>query len=161
MSTHAVKIDVVATGATANAYTTIVGLKMGATSGHHATLRRLVVGGGGGVAEALLVSVRIKLATIATAGTSTSVNVNTIGVLQKGVAASKVAAIGHTYAAEPTVVGTGTYGGGEVHSASGPLILDWAKGEGPSWGESQNLLIQAASGANDAVSLGVSLEWDE
>lgn len=160
MPGYACKIGSIVTGTGANTYTTIASFKFADTAGHVGRLRRLVVGGGGGASEDVPVSVQLKRSDNSTAGTSTSVNVNTIGPMESLAIASNVSAIGKTYTSEPTTVESATLGGGEFNSR-GTLVLEWGPGEGPKWGRNETLLVQGAPGTATAVKLGVEVEWDE
>ncbi len=160
MPGYSLNVDGIATGATLNVFTTILSLKMANTTGHRGRLRRLVVGGSGGASEDVPVDIRIRRSDNTTDGTSTAVNVNTIGSLEALQIASNLAAIGHTHAAEPTTKENGSLGGGPLNSR-GTLVLEWGPGEGPLWGLNETLGIEAAPGTSTAVKLAVNVEWDE
>lgn len=161
MPSYSCKIDSAETGNSANAYTTIASFKFANTTGHRGRLTRLVVGGSGGASQDVPIAVRIMRSDNSGAGTSTSVNVNTIGSAEADQIASNVSAIGKTYTSEPTTVATGTLGGGDFNSR-GTLILEEADFKKQIlWGKNQTLLIQAAPGTATAVDLGVTLHWEE
>jgi len=160
MGAYNLKVGQAASGATANTFATIVGLKLADTAGHVARLRRLVVGGSGAAPQDLQVAIRLRRTDNTADGTSTAVNVNTIGKLRGTQIDSRIAAIGKTYTAEPTAFETGSLAGGDINSR-GTLVLEWGPGEGPEWGKNQTLCIEAAPGSATAVALGVDLEWDE
>lgn len=160
MPSYSVKVDGISTGAVANTYKTVLGLKLANTTGHKARLRRLVVGGGGGAAQDLQVSVKIDRTGNTTDGTSTSVNVATILQHEADSVASNINAIGKNYTAEPTTL-AGDAGAGGSLNTRGALVLEWPEGKGPEWGINQTLCILAAPGAATAATLDIGVEWDE
>lgn len=160
MGVYAIKVEGIATGASANTFKTLLGLKLANTAGHVARLRRLVVGGGGGAAQDLQVSIRLRRTDNNADGTSTAVNVNTIGKHESEQIASVVSAIGKNYTVEPTNYETEMLGGGALNTRGG-LVLEWAPGEGPRFGKNQTLGIEGAPGSATAANLEIALEWEE
>jgi len=160
MSIYHCKVEGIATGAVANTFKTILGLKYADTLGHRGRLRKLFIGGGGGAAQDLQVSIRLRKTDITADGTSTAVNVNTIGKSDPTSQASLVAAMGKNYTVEPTTMGTDTLGGGSINGRSG-LVLEWGPGEGPTWGRKECLAIEAAPGEATAANLEAYVEWEE
>jgi len=148
------------TGGAANTFITILGLKFADTTGHRGRLRRLFLGGGGGAPQDLQVSARIRVASNAGDGTSTAVNVNTIGKVDQLSVASNVAAIGETYTVEPTTYATQMHGGGSFNCRGG-LLLEWAPEDAPQWGKNQTLGIEAAAGEATVARLEAFIEWEE
>ena len=148
------------TGSTANAFITLLGLKLPAGTGNRARLRKLVVGGGGVAPQDVQVSLRLRRTNNTTDGTSTPLNVNTIGKADPNALASVMAAVGTNYSAEPTTYETGTLGIGALNSR-GTLVMEWGPDEAPIWGPSQTLGLEAAPGSATATTLDVMAEWEE
>ena len=123
---HKLNVAAIATGATANAFITLLGLKLANTAGHRARLRRLIVGGGGGAAQDVQVSLRLRRTSNAGAGTATAVNVDTIGQADAGSVASRIAAIGKNYSAEPTTYETASLGLAAINSRA-TLVMEWGR----------------------------------
>jgi len=157
---YALKIGGLVTGSTANAFLTLVALKFADTAGHRGRLRRLVIGGGGGAPQDVQVSLRMRRTNNAADGTSTAVNVNTIGRADPAQIASNVAAIGKNFSAAPTTFEDQTLGLGALNSR-GAICLEWGPDDAPHWGKNQTLAIEAAPGSATAVTLEIALEWDE
>ncbi|MFA7254120.1 MAG: hypothetical protein WC107_06235 [Patescibacteria group bacterium] len=157
---YKLKVDALATGAAANTYATLLGLKLANTTGHRCRLRRLVIGGGGAAAEDIQVSLRLRRTGNTADGTSTAVNVNTIGDARGGSVASRVAAIGKNYTVEPTTYETGALGLGAMNSRA-TLIMEWGPDDAPVWGPNQTLGLEAAPGSAAAAHLEAALEWEE
>lgn len=157
---YALKVGGLATGATANAFITLLGLKFANTTGHRGRLRKLVIGGGGGAPQDVQVSLLLQRTNNAADGTSTAVNANTIGKADPAQIASNVAAIGKNYSAEPTTFETQTLGVGSLN-ARGTICLEWGPDDAPRWGPNQTLCLLAAPGAATATNLEVAAEWDE
>lgn len=161
MARYSITIPTVATGTTANSYTTLVGLKFANTTGHKAVLRRCVIGGGNVAAQDLQVSFRFDRTDNAGDGTSTSVATTGIMARDSGSVASNVSAIGKTYTAEPTTA-AGDAGFGGVFNTRAGVVLSWDANEGPAWGPNQTLVLQGCMGTGStAATMTVSLEWDE
>jgi len=162
MAVFGTTIPQVATGNTANTFTTLVGVKFADTTGHRARLRKLVISGGGGAPQDEQITVKITKGDISGDGTSTAVNVNTIGKQDPLSVASNVAAIGKTFTAEPTAKGTTIHAAGGLN-ARGLLVLDWSgdPSQAPAWGKGETLCIEGAPGQAVAVNLTVALEWEE
>jgi len=154
------KVEGLVTGASANTFKTILGLKFADTLGHRARLRKLVIGGGGGAPKDKQVSLRLRKTDITTDGTSTAVNVNTIGKSDPTSVASNIAAIGKNYSAEPTTMGTDTLGGGAMNDRGG-LVLEWPGDDAPVWGKKECLCLEAAPGEAVAVNLEAYVCWEE
>ena len=150
----------VVTGATANTFITLLGLKLANTAGHRARLRRLIVGGGGGAAQDVQVSLRLRRTSNAGDGTATAVNVNTIGQADAGSVASRIAAVGKNYSAEPTAYETATLGLAAMNSRA-TLAIEWGPDDAPVWGPNQTLGLEGAPGTATAVTLEVTAEWEE
>lgn len=157
---YKVNVDGIATGAAANTFLSLLGLKLADTTGHRARLRKLIVGGGGGAAQDIQVSLRLRRTDNATDGTSTAVNVNTIGQADPASRASIVAAIGKNYATEPTVFETGTLGLAALNSRA-TIVQEWGPDEAPAWEPNQTLVLEGAPGTAVAVNLEVTAEWEE
>jgi hypothetical protein len=157
---YKLKVDGLVTGASANTYITILGLKLPNTTGYRARLRRLVIGGGGVAPQDLQVSLRIRRTGNTADGTSTAVNVNTIGDSRGGSVASRVSAIGKNYSAEPTTFENGALGGGPINTRA-TLALNWSADDAPVWGPNQTLCLEAAPGSASAATLEAALEWEE
>lgn len=157
---YKLKVDGIATGAVANTFKTLLGLKLADTAGHRARLRRLIVGGGGGAPQDLQVSLRLRRADNTTDGTKTDVNVNTIGSADDGQIASRIAAIGKNYTDEPTTYETGTLGLAAVNTRS-TLVMEWGPDDAPVWGPNQSLCLEGAPGSATAATLEVAAEWEE
>lgn len=153
-------VDGLETGATANTYKTILSLKMGATAGHRARLRRLVVTGGGGAPQDLQASIRLRRSNNTTDGTSTAVSTDTIGKKESASVASNVAAIGKNFSAEPTAIENGILDGASLNCRVG-VVLEWNEDNAPVWINNQALLIQAAPGEASTARLQASPEWEE
>lgn len=160
MALYSVWVPAIATGASANAFITLLGLKMANTAGHICYLRRLVVAGGGAAAQDINVSIKLDRTDNTGDGTSTSVNVNTILSANSLQIASRVNAIGKNYSGEPTTYSGGIGFGGALNSR-GILILEWPRLDGPQWGKNQTLGILGAPGAATATNLNISVEWEE
>jgi hypothetical protein len=160
MATYGLNVLSATTGATANTFITLLGLKMANTVGHRCRLRSLIVGGAGGASQDLMVSLKIGVTDNTGDGTSTAVNVNTIGKHDANAIASNVNAIGKNYSAEPTTVGTGLMGGISVNTR-GTVVKEWGPLEAIKWGPNQSLVILGAPGASTAATLDISLEWEE
>lgn len=160
MGRYSVTVDQVATGAVANTFAGLVGIKLANTTGHRARLRRLFVGGASGAAQDLQVSIKVQRTNNTTDGTSTAVNVNTIGSERPSSVASVVTAIGETYTVEPTTYENGVVAGGSFNTRGG-LLLEWGPGEGPEWGINQTLVVRGAPGSASAANLLVEADWDE
>ena len=160
MSIHHCKVEGLVTGAVANTFKTILGMKFADTLGHRAKLRKLVVGGGGGAGQDLQVSLRLRKTNIDADGTSTAVNVNTIGKSDPTSVASNVAAIGKNYTVEPTTMGTDTLGGGAINGRGG-LVLEWPGDDAPIWGKGECLCLEAAPGEATAANLEAYVCWEE
>jgi hypothetical protein len=150
----------ITTGAAANTFITLLGLKLADTTGHRARLRKLVVGGGGGAAQDIQVSLRLRRTDNTTDGTSTAVNVNTIGQADPNSVASRIAAIGKNYSAEPTAFETATLGLAAINSRA-TLVQEWGPDEAPVWGQNQTLALEGAPGTAAAVTLEITAEWEE
>jgi len=157
---YRIKVDSLATGTSANTYKTILGLKLPDTAGYRARLRRLIVGGGGAAAEDLQVSLRLRRTGNTADGTSTAVNVNTIGKADGDSVASRISAIGKNYTAEPTTYETGAVAGGTINTRA-TLILEWSPDDAPVWGPNQTLGLEAAPGSASAAHLEATAEWEE
>lgn len=155
-----VKIPSLASGAVANAYTSIVGVKFANTTGHRARLSQLVVSGGGNAPQDLQVSIQLRRTDNTTDGTSTAVNVNTIAKKDPDSIASNASAVGKNYTVEPTTKESGLLAGGAFNARS-QLVLTWNDDDAPVWGKNQTLLIEAAPGQATAANLEVSMEWQE
>jgi len=154
------KVDGLATGAVANTYLTVLGLKMANTAGHRAKLRRLVISGGGGAPQDEQASIRIRRTGNTADGTSTAVNVNTIAPKDEGCVASNIAAMGKNYTVEPTTYATEILAGGSLN-ARGQLVLSWPGDDAPQFGINQTLGIEAAPGQAVALNLEALAEWEE
>lgn len=158
MARFSLKCDSLVTGASANTYTTLLGLKFAATTGHRGSLRRLVIGGANVAVQDVQVAFKIDRTNIATDGTATTA----LTSITKGdplSIASRVAAAGKNYSAEPTTY-DGLLGFGGSFNSRGGLVLEWGAGE-LVWGSGQTLGILAAPGAATATTVAISLEWDE
>jgi|GEM_PF-2349561 len=160
MSLYHCKVEGIVTGAVANTFTTLLGLKFADTLGHRAKLRKLVIGGGGGAPQDLQVSLRLRKTDITADGTSTAVNVNTIGKADPTAVASNVAAIGKTYTVEPTTMGTDTLGGAAMNTRGG-VVLEWPGDDAPTWGRKECLCLEGAPGEAVAAKLEVYACWEE
>lgn len=150
----------IATGAVANTFISLLGMKLADTVGHRARLRKLVVGGGGDAAQDIQVSLRLRRTDNTTDGTKTDVNVNTIGQADPASRASVVSAIGKNYTDEPTTFETGTLGLAPLN-ARATLVQEWGPDEAPCWGPDQTLVLEGAPGTAVAVNLEVTAEWEE
>ena len=162
MPVFSTTIDLVATGAAANTFATLLGLKFADTLGHRGRLRKLLIAGGGSKPQDEQVALRLTKTDNTADGTSTSVNVNTIGKGDPDSVASNMAAIGKTYTVEPTAKGTEVHALGGLN-ARGVLPLDWTNdpAHAPKWGKKQTLCIEGAPGQAVAVNLTVAVEWEE
>lgn len=160
MAIFSINIPSISTGATANAFITIAGLKLANTAGHRAKLRKLMIGGSGGAAQDIQVNFKIDRTDNSADGTSTAVATTLIFAHDQDGGASNMAAIGKNYSGEPTTYAGDTGSGGAVNSR-GSVLLEWPSGQGPSWGKNQTLGILAAPGANTATTLALMLEWEE
>lgn len=160
MKLYSVKVSSIATGSSANTFTTILAMKMANTTGHVARLRSLVIGGGGGAPQDLQVDIKFDRTGNTTDGTSTSVNVATILAHETDSVASNVNAIGKTFTVEPTTF-LGDAGAGGSLNTRGTLVREWPSGEGPKWGSNQTLCLLAAPGSASAANLSVDLTWEE
>jgi hypothetical protein len=160
MAHFKLRAPAVVTGSTANAFITLVGLKFANTAGHRGRLRKLIVGGAAVSPQDVQVSLRLRRTDNTTDGTSTSVNVNTIGQADPNSIASNLAAIGKNYSAEPTTFATGMLGVGALNSR-GTLVMEWGPDEAPIWGPNQTLCLEAAPGSATATTLDVTEEWEE
>ena len=154
------KVEGLVTGAVANTFKTILALKFADTLGHRARLRKLIIGGGGGAPQDLQVSLRLRKTDTTADGTSTAVNVNTIGKSDPTTGASNVAAIGKNCTVEPTTMGTDTLGGGAINGRGG-LVLEWPGDDAPIWGRKECLCLEAAPGEATAAKLEVYVCWEE
>lgn len=154
------KVEGIATGAVANTFKTVLALKLADTLGHVATLRKLIIGGGGGAPLDKQVSLRLRKTNLDGDGTSTPVNVNTIGKSRETQIASRIAAIGKNFTVEPTTMGTETYGGGAINDRGG-LVLELPGDDGVTWGKGETLCLEAAPGEATAVNLEVYACWEE
>ena len=128
MSCFKVRIDGVVTGATANAFSTIAALTFPNTAGYRGRLRSLTVAGAGGAVQDVQVSLRLRRTDNTTTGTSTAVNVNTIGKADPLSRASFVSAAGKNFTVEPTNYETGSLGLGAVN-ARNTFIKEWGPEE--------------------------------
>ena len=165
MASYNLNVPVCATRADATNFTTILGLKFANTAGHRGKLRRLVVGGDDTTVGDEQVAIAVQRTDNTGDGTSTSVNVNTIGKADSLAIASNVVAIGKSYnnggaAAEPTTMESGVVAGGVINER-GTLVLDWAGDERPIWGKDQTLCIRARPKVAGILNLNVTVEWDE
>jgi hypothetical protein len=154
------RVEGLVTGSTANAFTTLLGIKYATTTGHRARLRKLLLGGSGAAPQDVQLSVRMQRTNNTADGTSTAVNVNTIAKADPGSLASNVSAIGKNYSAEPTNYENGILGVGAFNSR-GTLIMEWGPDEAPVWGPTQSLGIQVAPGSATATYLEATLEFEE
>ena len=143
-------------GARSSVWKTIAALKLANTAGHRARLRRVVLGGG---SEDDRIRLRIRRTNNAGDGTSTAINVNTIGKSDPAQIASIMAAIGVNCSVEPTTYATGVVGGG-AFNLRGSLVLEWGPGEGPLWGENQALGFEILD-TGTARTFNGTLEWEE
>ena len=157
---YSLQVAALATSASANAFITMLGLKLANTSGHRARLRKLVVGGGSVAPQDLQVGVRVRRTDNTGDGTSTAVNVNTIASADANQIASRVSAIGKTYTAEPTAYENGVLAGGSLNTR-GTLVLEFSADEAPVWGPNKTLGIEAAPGSASAATLDITVEWEE
>lgn len=162
MPVFSVHVPQVATGAVANTFTTLLGIKMANTLGHRARLRKLLIAGGGGAPQDEQVAIRLTRTDNTAAGTNTAVNVNTIQKADPASIASNVNAIGKTYTAEPTTKGTDLGSGGGLN-ARGVLQLDWTNdmANAPKIPSNTTLCIEGAPGQAVAVNLSMMAEWEE
>ena len=150
------------TSATEDTITTLASLELADTLGHRARLRRVIVGAGGQTDSPVDQALKIQLRRSDTtgAGTSTSVNVNTIFKFDPLSIASKVSAVGVTYTAEPTTIDT-EIGSGAGFNSRGQLVLAWEDGKGPIWIRDTTLLVQGEQSDATAVELTIYVEWEE
>jgi len=160
MAHFSTKVDGIATGAAANTYRTLLGIKFSNTAGHRAKLRRLVISGGGGAPQDEQASIRIRRTDNSADGTSTAVNVNTISPKDEGSVASIVTAIGKNYTVEPTTYASEIIGGGSLN-CRGQLVLAWPGDDAPQVGINETLGIEGAPGQAVALNLEVFAEWEE
>ena len=157
---YKLKVEGIATGAVANTFITLLGLKLPDTAGYRARLRRLVVGGGGGAPQDLQVSLRLRRADNTTDGTLTAVGVNTIGDARGDSVASRISAIGKNYTVEPTTFENGTLGLGVMNTRA-TLVMEFGPDEAPEWGPNQTLAVEGAPGSATAANLEIAAEWEE
>lgn len=160
MPSFGTTVDGIQTGATAGTYRTLLGLKFANTTGHRGRLRKLIVGGGGAAAQDIPLSVEVMRTDNTTDGSSTSVNVNTIGKKDPNSLGSNVSAMGKNYSGEPTTFENGKPSGGPIYSR-GTIVLEWDEEQAPKWGPDQTLCILGTPGTDTALNLKVAVEWDE
>ena len=161
MAAYSVHVANIQTGATAGTFASLLGLKFANTAGHRGRLRKLIVGGGSGAPQDLQVGIRVRRTDNTTDGTSTSVNVNTIGTNDSNAIGSNVSAIGKTYTVEPTTFENGTLGGGSFNTR-GALLLEWGPQEAKVWGKNETLVIEGTIGnGTTAANLDITIEWEE
>ncbi len=149
------------TGAVANTFATLLGLKFANTTGHRGRLRKLTIAGGGGAAQDLQVQCRLTKSDNTADGTSTDVIAGLLKVDPLSVA-SNVAAAGAEFTVEPTTKETDYYGLGGLNSRA-TLQHDWTNDPAgaPQWGKNQTLLLEGAPGAATATTLVIGIEWEE
>ena len=144
------------TAASSSVWKTLISLKLADTTGHRARLRRLVLGGGD---DDDRIRIRVRRTNNAADGTSTAVNVNTIGLSDPDQIASIMAAIGTNHSVEPTTFATGVVAGG-AFNLRGTLVLEWGPGEGPLWGKNESMCFEALD-TGTARTFNGSVDWDE
>jgi hypothetical protein len=157
---YKLRVGGITTGSTANEFITVLGMKLPNTVGYRARLRKLTIGGAGAAAQDVQTSFRLRRTNNTSDGTSTAVNVNTIGKADPNSRDSFVSAIGKNYSAEPTTFENGTLGVAPINSRN-TLVMEWDPETAPKWGPNHTLCLEAAPGAASAVSLDVVAEWEE
>ena len=160
MGQYSLGVQVV-TGAAANTFITLLGLKLANTAGHRGRLKRLIIGGAGEAAKDVNVSIKIRRTDNSADGTSTAVNVNTIASKVSEQIASIVNAAGKNYSAEPTAKENGELARFSLNGRSTVILGPADFGTEPRWGKNQTLCIEGAPGEASAVTLDVGLEWEE
>lgn len=161
MGIFSTTVDEIATANGAKVFTGLLGLKMADTEGHVGRLRRIIIAGAAAAPQDEQVTVRGRITNNTADGTSTAVNVNTIHKHDPLGVASLMAAIGKTYTVEATAKTTELIGIGGLN-ARGVLIRDFTQDKHPpKWGRKQTLIIEGAPGQAVAVSLSVTVEWEE
>ncbi len=146
------------TGSAANTFTTLLGLKFAVANG--AKVRRIVIGGAGGAAQDINCAIRVRRSNQNDDGTSTSVNVNTIGKADPDSPNSTVSAIGKTFTGEPTTKDTELLAVGHLNSR-GNLVIEFNDESKIKILPTYTLCIEGAPGAATAADLGISVEWEE
>lgn len=148
----------VATGAVVDTWKTLMALKAANTIGHRGRLRKLIVGGAGGAAQDVQVSLRLTRTDNTTDGTGD----NDLTETKKdpdSIAANLIAK--SDYSAEPTTKATNYVGEYSINSR-GLLVIEWPDPvEAPVIAQNSTLCLEATPGAASAVTLNVTLEWEE
>lgn len=153
----AITAEDVATGAVADTFTTLIGLKAANTAGYRARLRSLSVGVSGDAPADR--NVAVKIARTDNSGDGT----NTAQTPVKLDAASRASIMtgGVDYTAEPTTYESTPLWAFDFNLRGGVLDKAWDAEDAPVWGPDQTLGILAAPRTANAESLTITAEFEE
>lgn len=156
MSHHSATAYDVPTGAVVDTFKTLMSLKAANTTGHRARLRSLNVAGAGGAAQDIQATLRLLRSDNTGDGTATSVTPTKKD--PDSLAANLTAAKAHS--AEPTTMES-TYIWEGALNARGTLIKEWGEDDAPIIAKNTALNLQGTPGTTTAVTLNITMEWEE
>jgi len=151
-------IDDAVTGAVADDYTTMIGLKAVNTVGHRGRLLQLIIGPADDTPQDLNLGVRVNKTDNTADGTATSVASANIPKADDHARNSIMTAY-HTYTVEPTTYGTYPLYQTNINRRGG-IIQTWDR-DGPTWGPNETLGILLAPRTAAAARVSITLVWEE
>ena len=146
----------VPTPAVVDTFATLMSLKAANTTGHRARLRSLSVAGAGQTAQDIQATLRLIRSNNDGDGTSSTVTPTKKDA--DSVAANITAEKAHS--GEPTTM-EGTYIWESALNSRGTLIKEWEADDAPVIQKNSALNLQGTPGAATAVTLNVTMEWEE